>query len=230
MTPAAAASPSSSTSMPARNKLTNAESPPLGPPLDAIAITTRTEPMNQVQKPAAASRGNVSDRAPTCSGTTASEMPSNNGINTMKVRPTRYTENSCGIESTSSIAACASMRSMPSSTATTITPRRPTRETPMNERPMRLWSVVVNHPPTDDVRARELARPQLRQVRASRWWSWAADSFRFGRAERAPDSVLDRSQTVGYTCEITHRSARGRKSSDGRTRRGCRSSSRRTTR
>src|SRR4051795_13456631 len=35
---------------------------------------------------------------------------------------------------------------------------------------------------------------------------------------RAPDSVLDRSQTVGYTCEITHRSARGRKSSHGRSR------------
>jgi hypothetical protein len=43
------------------------------------------------------------------------------------------------------------MRSMASNAATTTTPSKPMSETEMNIRPMRLWSVVVNHSLTDVV-------------------------------------------------------------------------------
>ena len=69
-------------------------------------MTTSTEPTSHAQKPAAASRGKASDRAPSCSGTTAMATPTSSGSTTTNVRPTRYSENSCGIELTSSIVAC----------------------------------------------------------------------------------------------------------------------------
>ena len=85
----AAARPSSSTMWPTRNSPTKRGLPPPGPPFAAIDSTTSTLPMNQAQKPDAARRGNVSERAPSCSGTTAMAMPSNNGTTTMNVRATR---------------------------------------------------------------------------------------------------------------------------------------------
>lgn len=64
--------------------------------------------------------------------------PSNNGTRTMNVRLTRYSANSWGIELMSSIAASASIRSMPRIVAITTAPSKPTSDTPMNSRPMRL--------------------------------------------------------------------------------------------
>src|SRR6478736_1269362 len=93
-------------------------------------------------------------------------------------------ENSCGIELTSSIAACASIRSIPSSAATTTAPRRPTNDTPMNERPMSLWSVVVNHSPTDDMRA--LGDTVAPGACVSVVVIGGGLSFRFGRADTHP--------------------------------------------
>ena len=54
--------------------------PPPGPPLSASETMTMTKPPSQAQKPAAARRGNASERAPTCSGTTATARPSSSGI------------------------------------------------------------------------------------------------------------------------------------------------------
>ena len=86
---AAATSPRTSTIWLTRNSPTNLASPPPGPPLAAIEMTTRTEPTNHVQKPAAASRGKASERAPSCSGTTAMAMPSSSGSSTTNVSPIR---------------------------------------------------------------------------------------------------------------------------------------------
>ena len=70
--------------------------PPPGPPLLASAIITRTSPLSQPQKPAAARRGKASDRAPTCSGTTATATPSSSGTSTPKTRAMRKATNICG--------------------------------------------------------------------------------------------------------------------------------------
>ena len=49
--------------------------------------STITRPPSQVQKPAAASRGKASDRAPTCSGTIATATPSSSGTSTPNTSP-----------------------------------------------------------------------------------------------------------------------------------------------
>ncbi len=196
--PAAATRPSRATMRLTRNSPTNFASPPPGPPLAAIDTTTSTAPMNHVQKPAAASRGNVSDRAPSCSGTTAMAMPSNSGTSTTNVSPILYSANNCGMELMSSIAASASMRSMPSNAATTITPSRPTSDTEMNNRPMRLWSVVVSQSLTDDKRAPADAEASAEAPAACVSMvviGWELFSLR--ARKRTPDSALDRLLTIG---------------------------------
>ena len=62
--PAAADRPITISASPPRNRSTMSALPPPGPPLLASEMTTRTMPPSQAQKPAAASRGNASDRAP----------------------------------------------------------------------------------------------------------------------------------------------------------------------
>ena len=93
---AAAARPMTSRPWAARNRSTMSALPPPGPPLLASATITRTRPLSQAQKPAAARRGKASERAPTCSGTTATARPSSSGTSTPKTRPTRKATNSCG--------------------------------------------------------------------------------------------------------------------------------------
>ena len=65
------------------NRSTKRALPPLGPPLAPMATTDSTEPMNHAQKPVAARRGKASERAPSCSGTTARAAPIINGSSTM---------------------------------------------------------------------------------------------------------------------------------------------------
>ena len=72
---AAAARPQSSRAKEARNRSTISASPPPGPPLLARETMTSTSPASHVQNPAAARRGKASERAPTCSGTTARARP-----------------------------------------------------------------------------------------------------------------------------------------------------------
>ena len=74
-------------------------------------------------------------------------MPS--GISVAETSPNRYSWNSCGIAPLSSRTSPPSTRSMPSSTPSTAVAARPTNEPPRNSRPIRLWSVEVNHAATD---------------------------------------------------------------------------------
>ncbi len=76
---AGAASPITSNPWPAMKRSTIWALPPPGPPLSARATMTTTKPANHAQNPAAARRGNASERAPTCSGTIATAIPSSSG-------------------------------------------------------------------------------------------------------------------------------------------------------
>ncbi len=79
---AAAASPMTARANPARNRSTISASPPPGPPLLASATITIVIPPTQAQKPAIARRGKASERAPSCSGTTATATPRRSGTTT----------------------------------------------------------------------------------------------------------------------------------------------------
>ena len=82
-------SPPSITPKAAMNNATNLLVPPPGPPLAMIDKITRSIPKNQAQKPAAARRANASERAPSCSGTTATARPSMTGSTAKRASPTR---------------------------------------------------------------------------------------------------------------------------------------------
>ena len=106
---------------------------------------TSTRPLNQAQKPAAASRGKASERAPTCSGTAATAMPRSSGTSTPKTRAMRKATNICGSAPASNSVSPPSIRSAPSITPSTAAPTRATSEQPMKLRPMTFESLDVSH-------------------------------------------------------------------------------------
>ena len=140
---AAAMRPRPATTWPPRNRSTMSASPPPGPPLAAIAPTTRTTPTSQPKKPGEreAREGQRAgtelqrhdgDRQPEAAAGRRRRTPS----------PNRYSENSCGIAPVSSIGVVG-VDTLDAEERADHGGRRRARATttPMNSRPIRLWSV-----------------------------------------------------------------------------------------
>ena len=158
---ATAVRPTRTRTLPPRYSSTIFESPPRGPPLKARAMTRSTVPPSHAHRPAAATRGKASERAPSCNGTTSTPIPSSSGRTTASTSPTRYAAKSWLRSSTSRNVPSPSTRSIPRITATVPTASTPSSDPPTSSLPIVLWSLVVNTPTvaTESPRSADVASP-----------------------------------------------------------------------
>jgi hypothetical protein len=102
--------------------------------------------------------------------------------------------NNWGIAEKSNEVALASLRSMPSNTATAAPPSSPSNDAPMNMRPIRLWSVVVTHSPTE---ANEAPDPVAALVGCVSMVVIGGGLFPSRARRCASEAVLNRIPTAG---------------------------------